>query len=326
MKRQEMVGQAARAGVLLLGVTAGLGVGALVVVKRLFMRQRIFSIGIYEGASPLAMRPIRWRRYPMVQAHQITDTPADFVADPFMVWDKDTWYMFFEIWSYATQRGCIGLATSDAKRRRWHYQGVVLSEPFHLSYPLVFFWEGDWYMVPETSEAGDVRLYRAHTFPTGWGKVATLLQKPDMVDSTLFFAHQCWWMFTTEGASTHHRLRLYRADTLLGPWSEHPCSPLIHNDPGRARSAGRVIAYANRLFRLAQDCATVYGAKVRVMEIEALSPTHYQERELEQSSLLRGQGWGWNAGGMHHMDAYPMADGRWVAAVDGWTYVLRRRK
>jgi len=27
---------------------------------------------------------------------------------------------------------------------------------------------------------------------------------------------------------------------------------------------------------------------------------------------------GWNAGGMHHVDPLPLADGRWLAAVDGW--------
>jgi len=34
--------------------------------------------------------------------------------------------------------------------------------------------------------------------------------------------------------------------------------------------------------------------------------------------ILRASGAGWNAAGMHHLDAHEVASGRWVAAVDGW--------
>lgn len=316
---------ATRAAMALPGISA-LREVARRTLKRLLIRQREFSIGIYEGPSPFELQPMRGGRYPMMHRRCVNDTQADFVADPFMVCDGETWYLFFEIWNYATQRGCVGLATSDQKRRRWRYRGVVLDEPFHLSYPLVFRWENSWYMVPETSEAGEVRLYRAARFPVAWEKVATLLPLPDLVDPTLFFYDQQWWMFVTEGAQTHGVLRLYLADALEGPWHEHPHSPLLRDDPARARSAGRVIFYDHRLFRLAQDCATAYGASVRVFEIRTLTPTHYEEQELDGSPTLRGSGRGWNGLGMHHIDAHPAGDGRWVACVDGWTYALRRRK
>ena len=56
----------------------------------------------------------------------------------------------------------------------------MLAEPFHLSYPYVFAWRGEYYMVPECHAAGAVRLYRAAEFPTRWVQVADLLTGPIM--------------------------------------------------------------------------------------------------------------------------------------------------
>jgi hypothetical protein len=46
----------------------------------------------------------------------------------------------------------------------------------HLSYPYSFTWKGHVYMVPESGQAGAVRLYRAERFPRSWVFVGTLVQ------------------------------------------------------------------------------------------------------------------------------------------------------
>ena len=43
----------------------------------------------------------------------------------------------------------------------WSDPVVVLEENFHLSYPYVFEESGNVYMIPETSDVGDIRLYKA---------------------------------------------------------------------------------------------------------------------------------------------------------------------
>src|SRR5205085_3879170 len=104
---------------------------------------------------------------PVLTREDVSDVPAVFVADPFMVRHGRRWFMFFELMNWATWKGEIGLATSD-DGLRWHYEEVVLAEPFHLSYPYTFHWEGSVYMVPESQQAGSIRLYRAEDFPGGW--------------------------------------------------------------------------------------------------------------------------------------------------------------
>src|SRR5205823_5834432 len=127
--------------------------------------------------------------------NDVRDVRAYFVADPFMLRDPDGWYMFFEVLNRASQRGEIAFATSrDALR--WRYQRVVLAEPFHLSFPYVFWWRDAYYMVPETFEAHSVRLYRAAPFPETWRHEQDLLVGYEYVDPCVFMWDSRWWMYT----------------------------------------------------------------------------------------------------------------------------------
>jgi hypothetical protein len=57
---------------------------------------------------------------------------------------------------------------------------------------------------------------------------------------------------------------------------------------------------------------------VRAFEVEELSVDRYAERPLGPEPVLTGSGVGWNAGGMHHVDAHRRPAGDWIACVDGW--------
>jgi hypothetical protein len=280
--------------------------------------QAVWSIGIYVGESPVSLRSPQGVRNPVLTRADVTDVPAAFVADPFLVRVDGAWYMFFEIMNWRSARGEIGLATSG-DGVRWTYQRVVLAEPFHLSYPYVFQWQNDWYMIPESYQAGAVRLYRARQFPTEWVCVGTLLNGPYYADTSVFRHGDTWWLLTdTSAGFKDDTLRLYYAEDLVGPWREHPQSPLVQGNAYAARPAGRVIPSPDRILRYAQTCRPYYGTAVRAFEITELTKTSYKEQEVGQSPILGPSGAGWNACGMHHIDPYFMGDGRWIAGVDGW--------
>ena len=80
-------------------------------------RQR-WSIGIYEGESPLDLHPRGGVSYPVLSAEAVTDVPAAFVADPFLVRENGTWHLFFELWNRATGRGEIGHQFGISRRQR----------------------------------------------------------------------------------------------------------------------------------------------------------------------------------------------------------------
>jgi hypothetical protein len=276
----------------------------------------VWSIGIYSGDSPLGLEPSARVPCPILSRAEVSDVPAAFVADPFMLRTKRAWLLFFEVLNASTGRGEIGLAES-ADGRRWRYRGIVLREAFHLSYPHVFAWKGRCYMVPETLEAGAVRLYRADSFPGGWRPVATLVRGV-LADPTPFRHARRWWMFGCPRPYEHDTLSLYGAERLKGPWREHPRSPLRIHDPRGARPAGRVTVWKNRLLRFAQDCRPIYGSAVRAFEITRLTPEDYEDRETGPTPVLGpGTKGSWNGTGMHHVDPHRLPRGGWIACVDG---------
>jgi hypothetical protein len=288
-------------------------------VSRVYMARRdddVWSIGIYTGDSLLTLAAAD-SAAPALTRDDVTDATAIAVADPFIIPAGGCWHMFFEVMTWPYCKGNIACAESD-DGLRWTYRQTVLSERFHVSYPYVFEWDNAFYMVPESSQAGEVTLYRATTFPHAWSRVATLLRGGRLMDPSIFHHRGRWWMFVEASErGRHDTLRLYVAETLTGPWREHPESPIVDGDPTMARPAGRVLVQDDRVIRFAQNCRPRYGIDVRACEIIELTPTRYAERELSSTPVLTGGGRAWNAEGMHHIDAHRLDDGRWIAAVDG---------
>lgn len=311
---------------------AGAGVGLLVVIGAFVAStaavdipftevQYDWSIGLASGTSPLdatvsAASPILDR----------SDVPLDDVlgvADPFLLVDGDTWYLYMEVIQRRIgfendEKGVIGVATSHDEGESWTYEGEVVDEPWHLSYPLVFEVDGGYAMVPESSSVERITLYRSET-PLGPWMSDTVLVEGAYTDPTVFERDGSWWMFATSSTDEpDDTLHLFRADQLEGPWSEAPVSPIVTNDNGRARSAGYVVDDAGALYRFAQDGREGYGRAVRVFRIDVLTAESYVEEEALEDPIVAGDGEGWNAVGMHQIAWVRLPDGRWVASVDGF--------
>ena len=278
----------------------------------------MWEIGILRGDSPLEWAAPSGSRNPILTARDITDVKAKFVADPFMVRSKDLWYLFFEVLPEERFRGEIGLAISR-DTVTWEYQQIVLREPFHLSYPHVFAWKGQHYMIPETLDAEEVRLYRSRNFPFDWELLHTLIPGQH-ADPTIFRHDDRWWLLACDEPHEHRTLRLYGAPELAGPWEEHPASPIIANNRSLARPAGRILSHEGRLIRFAQDCAEQYGDRVWAFEITHLTRDSYRERPASSRPVIdagiRGE---WRTQRMHHIDIHRHNGDGWMACVDGWS-------
>ena len=274
--------------------------------------QKRWSIGVLSGSFPLHLKTPKNAPNPRLTWDAIANPPTQFVADPFRVKHNEKWLLFFELFNSSTGRGEIALAESH-DLAHWRYVQVVLREQYHLSYPFVFKDGDSYYMIPETRAAHAVRLYKALSFPTSWAFERTLIEG-EYVDSSPIKYHGHWWMFS--GLSPYS-LSIFHADSLHGPWREHPQSPMYVDDPSRARPAGRPILVAGKIVRFAQDNRGGYGKRVRAFIVDDISPTTFKEHALTPDPLLGPHGNGWTWSGMHHIDAMRLEDGSWVAAVDG---------
>jgi hypothetical protein len=196
----------------------------------------------------------------------------------------------------------------------WDYLKIVVDADYDLAYPYVFQWEGEYYMIPEPHGIPSVPLYRATRFPDQWVYEGDLLSGEILISSTIFRHGGMWWMFAVNKGN--ETLRLFYATQLKGKWTEHPQSPVVEKDLNTARPAGRPFVYKRQLYRVGQDCAPTYGNKVHAFRITALSTSKYAEEMVQKPIFTRVPG-GWTAQAAHHVDAHQLANGKWIAAVDG---------
>ena len=71
-----------------------------------------------------------------------------------------------EDYFFSDKRGRI--SAIEIKENGHEFLGVVLEENFHLSFPFVFEDSGNLYMIPETAENQQIRLYECISFPEKW--------------------------------------------------------------------------------------------------------------------------------------------------------------
>jgi hypothetical protein len=298
-----------------LGFVGGIVVG----VKRgvPFMAQREqWTIGIYRSDSPFHFNDLQGWINPLFRAEDVTDVPAKFVADPFLIKEGETWNLFFEVYNNNTKQGDLAVATSS-NTWTWKYEKLIIDEPFHLSYPYVFKAEDGYYLIPESFEDNSIRLYKADDFPTKWSYVKTLVEGRDYVDNSIVFYDNKWWLFSS--VTSNDKLYLHYADSLTGPWKEHPQSPIVVNDVHKARPSGRLLVYDGKLYRFTMDLDPPVGThQVMAYKITEITPTSYSEKLAQEAPVVQASGSGWNGQAMHQLDPVQVDENSWIASVDGF--------
>lgn len=203
-------------------------------------------------------------------------------ADPFAVRKDGRNFVFFEEMLPPKRFGRLAVAEIEASGPV-SPPTVVLERPYHLSYPCVFEHEGEYYMIPESSENSTVDLYRCTRFPDVWRHEKTLVSDVSLVDTTPLLHEGRWYFFTT---AIHPKLKsgmhtlLFQSEGLDAPWSLHPAT-VICSDARRARCGGFVFLRNGRLIRPSQNCTIRYGRAIVLNEITELSPQRYREHPVE---------------------------------------------
>jgi hypothetical protein len=235
-----------------------------------YFRQWILLYDIRKGMSTSL-----WRFKPIIQ-------PNDrFWADPFIVARDNKYYVFIEEFLYARQRGHISLIVMN-KDGSFEPSVCVLEAPYHLSYPFVFEFENNLYLIPESRVNRTVGLYKCTAFPHKWEFQKNLMEDCQAVDATLIQWQGKWWMFVnqieTEGASPWDELFLYYSNSPLSDtWTPHQRNPVV-SDVRSARPAGRLFLHNGHLYRPSQNCSEHYGYGFNICEITKLTETDYEEK------------------------------------------------
>lgn len=214
------------------------------------------------------------------QFKKIVPSKDRFWADPFIVHKDDVYYIFIEELEYKDNKGYISVILMD-KNGNHSEPEKVLEKPYHLSYPFIFDWKNESYMIPETSENRSIEIYKCTDFPYHWELHKKIFENIDAVDTTLFFYNGNWWLFTNirgnQGASFDDELFLfYSNDPLSKNWNPHPLNPIV-SDTRKARSAGKIFEYEGNIYRPSQNCGGRYGRGLNLSKILKLSEAEYEE-------------------------------------------------
>lgn len=249
--------------------------------------------------------------------HDLPDDGRRFYADPFPFEHEGRTYLFVEDFEHAVGRAGISVVPWTAEGP----DGVpapVLAHDVHLSYPFVLEHDGDVWMIPETSGAKTIELYRAVQFPWTWERHSILVTDVEASDSTPFQHDGRWWLTATvgDGGSLSDSLWVWSAPDLRGPWAPHQNNPVLI-DISSARPAGRVVHHEGHLLRPVQDCSTGYGAALAIAEITRLDDDAFEQRVVRRFA----PGETWRGTRLHTLNI-----GGGIETIDGSAYAPRFRR
>lgn len=232
-----------------------------------------------------------------------------FLADPFFVKEKDTFYLFFEH-QKTKSNADVGLMTSvDGKN--YTYRGTVLTQKFHLSYPQVFKYKNEFYMLPETKRANAVLLYKAYRFPYDWRVCDTLLSNIRLKDPSIYISDSLNIMVASDDKLNMY---LYQADSLFGKWKLHKKPIALMGT--EARAGGRFFADAKGLILPVQNCTNGYGYGLSLFRLSFKKDEYTIKREVPFFLKAQTEIKEFNAG-MHQLDIQQVGPNQFYYVYDG---------
>ena len=254
------------------------------ICKALVGRYRSFFN--YKETWAVAFSRCNWRDLVMWKSTKIPNPPGRFFADPFLLSHDGKDYCFVEDFSYSSDKGSISVLELSATSAL--FKATVLQEDFHLSFPFIFSYNHTYYMVPESCNAMQIRLYECIDFPFNWRFHSVLIDNVSASDSMIFFMNDLWWLFTNinpdDGRDHCSELfAFYSDDPINGSWSSHSMNPLIV-DPLRARNGG-LLSDGDFIYRVSQRQGFLkYGEQFSINRIVILNPEEFIETEISSAS------------------------------------------
>ena len=245
-----------------------------------------------------------------------------YFADPFVIkTEKDT-YIFFEWYSYPRGKADLAVALKSEGFKKYH---KLTNFKEHRSYPYVFKYEDNIYCLPEANATKQVVLYRFDEEKLKLEKDSVLLDGFPIVDATLHFHNNKWFMFLVNQKNSHTHLEIYYSEDLRGPYHPHDLNPVMI-DCSKARPAGKIFNFEGKTIRPSQNCTEHYGQSITLEEIEMLTEKQFKTKEF--GSILPIENSDYNDGihTINREDGIVVFDGkRFVFTFSGFKQQLKQK-
>lgn len=241
--------------------------------KKLFRSKVIWNIA-YSRKN--------WKELDIDNLMTIENPNGRFFADPFLISKDSMQHIFVEDFSLSQNKGsisCISISKSGEKITK-----KVIEENFHLSFPFIFVYKDNYYMIPESLEDQSIRLYKCKKFPYEWEYSHNLIENINAVDSIIFYKNSQWWLLTNtcydKSKDYNSRMHIFSSDSPISKnWIEHQKNPVIFNSDF-ARNGG-LIFENGKIYRVCQKYGfKKYGKEIFLREIVKIDNKSFEEKPI----------------------------------------------
>ncbi|MUP44153.1 hypothetical protein E0K83_00145 [Gramella sp. BOM4] len=254
-----------------------------------------WSIGFMKTNDPLKkLVPSKLNILKKETLKNITNGNTRFIADPFLYFENNDFYIFFENQEIQGPAKIGLFHSSDGQN--FTFVGNVIEESFHLSFPQVFEYRDKKYILPESASIDNVVLYKAVEFPKRWEISDTLLTNIKLKDPAILISDS---LNLIVGIDDKYNQRIFKSDSLFGDWEEDFSFKIkIGNE---IRPAGNFFSVDGQWFLPFQNNTEGYGTGVSLYSLNSDRFEKFIENQLYKSDTIK-----WFDRGMHHLSINPL--------------------
>lgn len=198
------------------------------------------------------------------EKYNIIKNPLNFwLADSLIYLDKvsNKTFLFVEAFNKRRKKGEI--AVLEYQKNTFENFRIVLSENYHLSYPNVFYYNGNHYMIPESSENNSIDLYIALEFPNKWKKNKIILEGKYVDTSIIKIEKNLFELYT---------YNIIKNTAYLLEWNIETNKTIvkrnIKDELNTLRSAGNAILKEKKIFQPIQYNRYLYGEAIIFIDLK----------------------------------------------------------
>lgn len=200
-----------------------------------------------------------------------------WAADPFIITKDGRDYLFFEMYDRFRAKGLIGYRIIE--NGKIGKMQIAHEMSCHLSFPNVFDYKGETYIMPESCGAKKLVVLKAVDFPKQWQEAKTLMEK-EVCDTVFLSVGEGTYLLTKPIGVEDSCLERY---PILDGCIQEGAS--IVKGERSCRMAGAIIYRDGKIIRVAQDCLMGYGLALNFYEVTHCDKDSYSETELARIGI-----------------------------------------
>lgn len=215
-------------------------------------------------------------------------------ADPILYQGGEKLYVFTEMYDRYRKRGAIGVSFFDDNGELTKAKKVI-EEPFHMSFPFIFCIGEDVFMLPETVQSKELRIYKKGETLYDWSLYRNVYIE-NLVDTVVCISEEENILYFISGLEdpdernkTKNKLRIFtcpinsfeKSNKIFRKDFVDDTEKLYGKDVWQyqVRNGGYPFRMNGKLFRLVQDCDKEhYGKAFCFYQIEKISQQAYKEK------------------------------------------------